>query len=166
MPFEDLKQTSFAEYHKDSISSTMSTEMNSQRNNSRDYRYSWGFLRNASGKEPTCQCRRYKRLGFNPQLRKISWRRAWQPSQVLLPEESHGQRSLAGYSPWGSQRVCQIWLKWLSTHRYYNEYEEILISIHAHTCLLPKLLLKNSALLHFSGKIKAYKNNLSQKYSY
>ena len=85
-------------------------------------------LGDASGKEPTCQCRRYKRLGFNPQLRKISWRRAWQPTQVLLPGESHGQRSLAGYSPRGSQRVCQIWLKWLSTHRYCNEYEEILIS--------------------------------------
>ena len=32
---------------------------------------------------------------------KIPCRRAWQPTPVLLPEESHGQRSLAGYSPWG-----------------------------------------------------------------
>ena len=32
--------------------------------------------------------------------RKIPWRRAWQPTPVFLPEESHGQRSLAGYSPW------------------------------------------------------------------
>ena len=29
------------------------------------------------------------------------WRRAWQPTPVLLPGESHGQRSLVGYSPWG-----------------------------------------------------------------
>ena len=29
------------------------------------------------------------------------WRRAWQPTPVLLPGESHGQRSLAGCSPWG-----------------------------------------------------------------
>ena len=29
------------------------------------------------------------------------WRRAWQPTPVFLPGESHGQRSLAGYSPWG-----------------------------------------------------------------
>ena len=29
------------------------------------------------------------------------WRRAWQPAPVFLPGESHGQRSLAGYSPWG-----------------------------------------------------------------
>ena len=29
------------------------------------------------------------------------WRRKWQPIPVLLPEKSHGQRSLVGYSPWG-----------------------------------------------------------------
>ena len=34
-------------------------------------------------------------------VRKIPWRRAWQPTPVLLPGESHGQRRLAGYSPWG-----------------------------------------------------------------
>ena len=38
---------------------------------------------------------------FNPWVRKISWRRAWLLTPVLLPGESHGQRSLAGYSPWG-----------------------------------------------------------------
>ena len=32
---------------------------------------------------------------------KIPWRRKWQPTPVFSPEESHGQRSLAGYSPWG-----------------------------------------------------------------
>ena len=31
------------------------------------------------------------------------WRRKWQPTPVLLPGESHGQRSLADYSPWGGQ---------------------------------------------------------------
>ena len=40
-------------------------------------------------------------MGFNLQVRKIPWRRAWQPTPVFLPGESHGQRSLAGYSPWG-----------------------------------------------------------------
>ena len=32
---------------------------------------------------------------------KIPWRRTWQPTAVFLPGESHGQRSLVGYSPWG-----------------------------------------------------------------
>ena len=38
---------------------------------------------------------------FNPWVRKILWRRAWQPTPVFLPGESQGQRSLAGYSPRG-----------------------------------------------------------------
>ena len=37
---------------------------------------------------------------FGLWVRKILWRRAWQPASVFLPGES-GQRSLAGYSPWG-----------------------------------------------------------------
>ena len=53
-----------------------------------------------SGKEPTCHCRRHKRCGFNPWVRKILWRMAWQPTPVSLPRESHEQRSLAGYGPW------------------------------------------------------------------
>ena len=32
-------------------------------------------------------------------MRNIAWRRKWQPTPVFLPGESHGQRSLAGYSP-------------------------------------------------------------------
>ena len=32
---------------------------------------------------------------------KIPWRKQWQPTPVLLPGKSHGQRSLVGYSPWG-----------------------------------------------------------------
>ena len=54
-----------------------------------------------SGKELTCQYRRCKRHGFDPWVRKIPWRRAWQPTPVSLHGESHGQRSLVGYSPWG-----------------------------------------------------------------
>ena len=37
---------------------------------------------------------------FDPWVGKIPWRRVWQPTPVFLPGESHGQRSLAGYSPW------------------------------------------------------------------
>ena len=41
------------------------------------------------------QCRRYRRHEFNPWVGK----RKWQPILVFLPEQSHGQRKLAGYSP-------------------------------------------------------------------
>ena len=38
---------------------------------------------------------------FNPWVGKIPWRRAWQHTPVFLPRESHEQRSLADYGPWG-----------------------------------------------------------------
>jgi len=49
-----------------------------------------GIPRWASGKEPTYQCRRYKRLGFSPWVEKIPWRRAWQPTPAFLSGESNG----------------------------------------------------------------------------
>ena len=52
-----------------------------------------------SGKESTCQCRRQ---GFNPWVRKIPWRRAWQPTPVFAGE-SNGQRSLVG--SWGCKEL-------------------------------------------------------------
>ena len=42
---------------------------------------------------------------FDPWAGKIPWRREWQPTLVFLPEKSHRQRSLAGYSPGGSKRI-------------------------------------------------------------
>ena len=62
------------------------------------------FPGGASGKEPTCQCIRHKRPGFDPWVRKIPWRRKWQPSPLFLPGKSHGQRSLAGQSPQGRKK--------------------------------------------------------------
>ena len=57
------------------------------------------FPGGSDGKEFTCQCRRYWRLGFDPWVRKISWRRKWQPPPVFLPGKSYGQRRLVGYRP-------------------------------------------------------------------
>ena len=37
------------------------------------------------------------RCWFDPWVRKIPWRRAWQPTPLFLPGESHGQNSLVGY---------------------------------------------------------------------
>ena len=55
------------------------------------------FPGGAQGEEPTGQC---WGCGFNPWFGKIPWKRQWQPIPVFLPEESHGQRSLAGSRPW------------------------------------------------------------------
>ena len=58
----------------------------------------WGFKVFWVGKESACNA---GDPGFDPWVGTIPWRRAWQPAPVFLPGESHGQRSLAGYSPWG-----------------------------------------------------------------
>ena len=55
-----------------------------------------------SSKESACQCKRH---GFDPWVRKIPWRREWQPTLVFLPGKSHGQRSLVGYSPQGCKEL-------------------------------------------------------------
>ena len=55
-----------------------------------------------SGKDFACQCGRYR---FDPWVRKISWRRKWQPTPVFLSRKSHEQRSLAVCSPWGRRKV-------------------------------------------------------------
>ena len=45
------------------------------------------------------------RHGFDTWVRKIPWRREWQLIPVFLPAESHGHRSLEGYSPWGRKEL-------------------------------------------------------------
>ena len=55
-----------------------------------------------NGKESTYQCRR---SGFDLWVGKILWSRKWQPTLLFLPRESHGQRSLMGYSPWGYKEL-------------------------------------------------------------
>ena len=57
-----------------------------------------GLPRWLSGKESACQCRRQE---FDLWIQKIPWRRKWQPTPVFLPGKFHGQRSLAGCTPWG-----------------------------------------------------------------
>ena len=84
-----------------------------------------GFSGGPSGKEPTCQGRRHQRQGFDPWVRNILWRRAWQPTPVFLHGESHGQRSLEGYSPQESQGVRHDLSNLaLSIHQCYWHYFE------------------------------------------
>ena len=71
-----------------------------------------GFPSGARGQELACQCRRHKRFGFDPWVRKILWRRAQQPTPLFLPGESYGQKNLAGYVH--SVTKSRTRLKWLS----------------------------------------------------
>ena len=73
-------------------------------------------LNGASGKESTCQCRRQR---FDPWVGKISQSRKWQPTPVFLPGKFHGQRGLAGYSPWGHKESDMT--GHIHTHTQYSE---------------------------------------------
>ena len=72
------------------------------------------------------QCRNHRIHGFDPWVRKIPWRRAWQPTPVFLPGEFHGQRSLAGYSPWDHRESDRTEATWhVCTHIYMQMYRYI-----------------------------------------
>ena len=70
------------------------------------------------------QFKRHWKLRFSPWVRKIPWRRAWQPTPVFLPGESQGQRSLAGYSPKG--------------HKESDTTEQLSTSMCVCVCVLKK----------------------------
>ena len=75
-----------------------------------------GFPGGAGGKEPDCQCRRYRRYGFNPLGREDPLEEDMQPRSVFLPGESHVQRSLVGYSPWDCKELGKTERLTLSLH--------------------------------------------------
>ena len=83
------------------------------------------------GQRICLQCRRRRRLRLDPWVGK---RRAWQPTPVFLPGESHGQRSRAGYSPWGRKEL---------------DTTEATQHARTHNCLTSKLIHSPS---HPSGK--------------
>ena len=64
------------------------------------------FSGGASGKEPSCQCRIRKKCGFDPGSgRSPGGEHGNPPTPVFLSGESHGQRRLGGYSPWGHKEL-------------------------------------------------------------
>ena len=61
---------------------------------------------------------------FSPWVRKIPWRRAWQPILVFLPEESHGQRSLEGYSnPLGHKELDTMVLRFMNYAKAFDSVD-------------------------------------------
>ena len=99
------------------------------------------------GKAGIClQSRKHRRRWFNPWVGTIPWRRAWQPTPVFLPGESHVQRSLASYSPWGCKEsgrakhftFFNCWATEVlnaNTHRRRPRDRQSL-SVSEHCCLL------------------------------
>ena len=84
------------------------------------------------------QCRR---PGFSPCVSKIPWRRAWQPTPVFLPGKFHGQRNLAGCSPWDHKELNTT--EWLTLHFSLDSIQKWIFA---------------SSKLHFSSRFLVYYN--------
>ena len=76
------------------------------------------FPSGCNDKESICQCRRQKKCGFDPWVRKILWRRKWQPIPVFLLGKFHVQRHLEGYSPQGHKESDTTERAHAHTHKY------------------------------------------------
>ena len=83
-------------------------------------------------------CLQCRRPVFNPWIRKIPWRREWQPTPVFLPGESRGQRSLVGYTLWGCKELDMT--EWLT-----------------HTCLPSWSFLVQTSLFCVLGLCHSFK---------
>ena len=92
---------------KESWSSNLHIRQNRPQN--KDYKRQGRTLHNDQGINPKGRHNKCKYLctqrRFDPWIGKIPWRRKWQPTPVLLPGKSHGQRSLVGYCPWGRKEL-------------------------------------------------------------
>ena len=75
-----------------------------------------------SGWRICLQYRRHRRWRFDPWAGKIPWRRKWQPSPVFLLEKSHGQRSLAGCSPWDYKELNVTEVTHTHTHTHMHTH--------------------------------------------
>ena len=74
-----------------------------------------GLIDGSGGKESICNAGDARHAGSLPMSGRSPWRRKWKPTPVFLLGKSHGQRSLAGYSPWGhkesdtTEHACTVY---------------------------------------------------------
>ena len=66
----------------------------------------FGFPGGSEGKASACNGGNLIEPKFDPWVGKAPWRRKWQPTPVLSLGKFHGQRKLAGYSPWDHKESC------------------------------------------------------------
>ena len=93
-------------------------------------------------------CLQCGRPGFDLWVEKILWRRKWQPTPVFLPREFHGQRILAGYSPWGCKES--------DTTEQLSRF--LLCPLPS---LLPEIQMRGPMWGHYLGDQKEWKNGMS-----
>ena len=102
-----------------------------------------GFPNGSSGKESACQYRRH-RLWVQSLGQKIPWRRKWQSTPEFLPGESHGPRSLMGYSLQGHKELDMAEVKQASKHASFVQ-----LIVRNDFCKFPFLFSKLQQFLLF-----------------
>ena len=109
--------------------------------------YLRGFPGGTSGKEPACQCRRCKRHKFDPWVRKIPWRRAWQPTPSCLKNPTdRGAWQAVVY------RIAKSWtgLKQLTMQAHVRTRTHT--HTHTHTHLVLKVIRQNRKGVKIKGR--------------
>ena len=100
-------------------------------------------------------CLQCGRLGFDPWVGKIPWRRKQQPTPVLLPGKFQGQRSLVGYSPWGHKESKPTERLHSLTHSFQGSirWSDFLAFCPAQNYKSQRLSFVNTALKYNHTKI-------------
>ena len=105
-------------------------------------------------KNPPANTGDKKTQGLSPGVRKVPWKRAWQPTPVSLPGESHGQRSLAGCSPWGQKESDTIEATQQARRRYRLQENEH--AFHLEVWLSLPVSTQQSTLAPGTGDSQAF----------
>ena len=113
-----------------------------------------GFPGGTMGKEPACQCRRCKRCRFDPWVRKIPWRMAWQSTPVSLPGESHGERSLVSYSPKRCTKLDTVEVTQHALKLIASKMSRIMSATQTENRLVLKLLICKFVSITTGGNLK------------
>ena len=111
-------------------------------------------------------CLQCGRPRFNPWVRKIPWRRKWQPTPVLLPGKSHGRRSLVGYSPQGHKESDMTEQLHFLMCLYKTESNVVICSISLMTSILiiilrtPLFIVTSERQIPFTWKFNWHKYSI------
>ena len=96
-------------------------------------------------------------VGSIPGSGRSPWKRAWQPTPVILPRESRGQRSLVGYSPWGHKESDMTEVTACTHAHGYLNVGELFYTLssgcvsYAHSVFLLSIFFQNSHMCFYES---------------
>ena len=97
----------------------------------------------------------FRRLGFDPWVGKIPWRKEWQLTPVFLPGKLHRQRSLVGYSPWGHKESDRT--EWLThTHKHTRQKKSLFLLVISKLLKFIILFVSQNILVKLAGKALSF----------